>query len=42
MSYKLCGQDSVHTNSKIGGMLDLLLRNALSFVIKPLVFRTLY
>lgn len=38
MSYKLCKRASVHTASKIGDMLDLLLGSALSFAIKALVF----
>ena len=41
-AYKLCVQNSEHAASTIGGMLDLLQGNALSFVVKPLLFRTLY
>lgn len=32
----------MHAASKIGGMLELLLGNALSFAVKALVFKTLY
>lgn len=40
--YALCAQNSVHGIRRIGGMLELHLKDGLFLLIKALVFRVIY